>query len=134
MELFNEQQKAQLLSNGQRNNRDRDHAPVVKLTLPGTGCVWLLSELDPDEPDIAFGLCDLGLGFPELGSVSIAELQSLCFWEGRPVEADPHFCAEFPMSVFAEAARNEQGITSDHFALQHAAASLRQRQTQPKPT
>lgn len=135
MKLFTEQQRTQLLSNGHEDNRDRDHAPEVKLTLPGTGCVWLLSEIDPDNPDIAFGLCDLGIGFPELGHVSVSELQSLLMWEDMPLQADRHFFAEFPMSVFVEAARNEEGITDDPFALRHAAANLRRhhRHPQPKP-
>jgi hypothetical protein len=55
-----------------------DPRPVVKLFTPGAGAAWLLTELDPDDPDIAFGLCDLGLGFPELGSVRLwRRLQSL---------------------------------------------------------
>jgi hypothetical protein len=49
----------------------------MKLFTPDEGATWLLSELDPDEPDIAFGHCDLGLGYPELGEVSIAELESI---------------------------------------------------------
>jgi hypothetical protein len=37
---------------------------------------WLLTELDPEDGDLAFGLCDLGTGFPELASVRISELES----------------------------------------------------------
>jgi len=33
---------------------------------------WLLTELDSEDPDIAFGLCDLGMQCPELGSVRIS--------------------------------------------------------------
>jgi hypothetical protein len=32
--------------------------------------------LDPEDGDLAFGLCDLCTGFPELGSVRITELES----------------------------------------------------------
>jgi hypothetical protein len=38
----------------------------------------------PEDPDIAFGLCDLGLGFPELGTVRISELQVLAGPVGLP--------------------------------------------------
>jgi len=51
--------------------------PVVKLFTPDGGCTWLLTEIDPEDPDIAFGLCDLGFGCPELGSVSLSELESV---------------------------------------------------------
>ncbi len=46
---------------------DRDHFPVVKLFTPDAAATWLISEADPDDPDRLFGLCDLGLGYPELG-------------------------------------------------------------------
>lgn len=35
-----------------------------------------------------FGLCDLGLGFPELGYVSLLELEALRGQAGLPVEID----------------------------------------------
>ena len=50
-----------------------DFLPAVKLFMPERGFVWLLAELDPEQPDIAFGLCDLGMACPELGSVSLSE-------------------------------------------------------------
>jgi hypothetical protein len=56
---------------------DADFIPVVKLFTPDAACTWLLTELDPDDPDIAFGLCDLGLGCAELGSVRISEIESV---------------------------------------------------------
>lgn len=124
MNFFTPAQKQQLLDNGRPGNRDKDHAPVVRLFLPGTGCVWLLSELDPEEPDIAFGLCDLDMGFPELGSVSLAELASVSVGPGIVVRADPHFRAGYPMSVFATAARNSQAITDDPYALKEASLQL----------
>jgi hypothetical protein len=40
---------------------------VVKLFTPDAQCTWLLTELGND--DIAYGLCDLGMGTPELGLV-----------------------------------------------------------------
>jgi hypothetical protein len=51
--------------------------PVVKLFCPWNGATWLLTELDVDDPDIAFGLCDLGMGFPEIGSVRLSELAAV---------------------------------------------------------
>ena len=50
--------------------------PVVKLFTPDASATWLLTELDPADPDLAFGLCDLGLGCPELGYVRLSELES----------------------------------------------------------
>lgn len=109
--LFTEEQYKRLIENGSIANMDKDNAPVVMLTLPFTSCVWLLSELDPDNPDIAFGLCDLGMGFPELGSVSISEIQSVkhpVFKTG--VFNNTEFKANYPMSAYAAAARDQQQI------------------------
>lgn len=54
-EIFNK-----LLANGKASaakNGGIDHPPVVKLFTPDAGATWLLSELDPEDNDIAFGLC-----------------------------------------------------------------------------
>jgi DUF2958 family protein len=84
---------------------ERDHFPVVKLFTPDAGATWLLSESDPDEPDRLFGLCDLGLGCPELGYVSLAEIIGVRGRLGLPVERDLHFVADKPLSVYADDAR-----------------------------
>lgn len=68
---------AKLRQNGEQSARKEfDHFPVVKLFTPDAGATWLLSELAADG-DTAFGLCDLGLGCPELGYVSLTELRRL---------------------------------------------------------
>src|SRR3954453_9907317 len=92
--------RARLLANGRRQATVRgtdaeiDFRPVVKLFTPDGACTWLLSEIDPDDPDIAFGLCDLGFGCPEIGPVSLSELTHLRGRLGLPVERDRHFEAD----------------------------------------
>jgi Protein of unknown function (DUF2958) len=77
--------REKLLGNGRVHQQcdetgepEPDFVPVVKLFTPDAGCTWLLTEIDPENPDIAYGLCDLGLGCPELGSVSLSELARRC--------------------------------------------------------
>ena len=107
--LFTQAQLEQLLANGRRQDAVRgtagefDFPPVVKLFTPDAAATWLLTELDADG-DTAFGLCDLGLGFPELGSVSLAELRSVRGRFGLPVERDRFFEATMPLSAYAEEA------------------------------
>ncbi len=84
---------------------ERDHYPICKLFGPDSRATWLISEMDPDDPDRLFGLCDLGLGCPELGYVSLAELTALRGRLGLPVERDRHFIASKPMSAYADEAR-----------------------------
>ena len=106
MNLITEAERQQLLANGLASQeQERDHLPVVKLFTPDANATWLLTELDPDDPDRAFGLCDLGLGCPELGYVSLAELAALRGPMGLPVERDQHFTADGPLSGYAGEAR-----------------------------
>lgn len=115
MKLFNQYQYSKLLTNGNSENAGKDHIPVVKLFTPDANCTWLISEIE--NLDIAFGLCDLGLGFPELGSVSIHELTALRGKLGLPVERDFHFKPIYPISVYARAASFYSRIIEDEAIL-----------------
>jgi hypothetical protein len=117
MTLFTKTQHEQLLANCQAQivrmdnaQPDIDFKPVVKLFTPDAQCTWLLTELGLD--DIAFGLCDLGLGCPELGYVSMAELRGLRGPLGLPIERDEHFEADKPLSAYADEARTHGCIVT----------------------
>lgn len=105
--LITDEQRVQLLANGCRSTETEgfDPYPVVKLFTPDAGATWLLSEIDPADEDRAFGLCDLGLGFPELGYVSLEELASVRGRLGLPVERDLHFQGDKRLSAYAREAR-----------------------------
>lgn len=107
MELITANIRAQLLANGARTQagEEIDPRPVVKLFTPDANATWLLTELDPAQTDRAFGLCDLGLGFPELGYVLISEIQAIRGRTGLPVERDLHFEADKTLEQYADAAR-----------------------------
>ena len=105
----------QLLANGraQRAAMDNgddaiDFKPVVKLFTPDAQCTWLLTELGLD--DIAFGLCDLGMGSPELGYVCMRELREFRGPLGLPIERDLHFEADKTISAYADEARTQRRI------------------------
>lgn len=51
--------RTRMLANGARSaaGEDIDPYPVLKLFTPNGAATWLLTELDPHDPDIAFGLC-----------------------------------------------------------------------------
>jgi len=110
MTLFTKIQHEQLLANCQaqiirmdNGLDDIDFKPVVKLFTPDAQCIWLLTELGLD--DIAFGLCDLGMGQPELGYVSMHELRDIRGPLGLPIERDEHFEADKTLSAYADQAR-----------------------------
>ena len=89
----------------------RGDTPVLKLFCPWGAATWLISEMDPENPDILFGLCDLGMGEPELGSVSLAELQSVKKF-GLGIERDRHFTPNKTLTEYADEARQEQRIVA----------------------
>ena len=62
--FITDEHRIALLANSRTSldNPNFDPAPVVKLCTPDGGATWLLTEIDPDDHDHAFGLCDLGLG------------------------------------------------------------------------
>lgn len=131
MKLLTKSITEKLLRNGrvrealaEEGKAEADFIPVVKLFTPDAACTWLLTELDPDEPDIAFGLCDLGMGYPELGSVRISELESVRGKLGLPVECDLYFAPLHTLSVYARAARKAAAITECPQALRQAAEDV----------
>ncbi|HEF4739727.1 DUF2958 domain-containing protein [Burkholderia multivorans] len=105
--LITDEQCFLLLANGRESlqNPDFDPAPLVKLFTPDAGATWLLTEIDPDDHDHAFGLCDLGLGEPELGWVSLQQLATVRGRLGLSFERDLHFRAEKCLSAYARDAR-----------------------------
>ena len=68
--------------------------PAVYVFTPDAGATWVLWEYSADEGN-AFGLCDLGLGFPEMGYVSVPELEALRGKFGLPVEVDTTVTTRF---------------------------------------
>jgi hypothetical protein len=68
---------------------------------------------DPCRP--AFGLCDLGLGEPELGYVSFKELAAARGPLGLPLERDLHFAPTLTISGYTERAREHRRIVQRVF-------------------
>lgn len=114
MKLLTKEQREKLLKNGAANaarlaepdsdGGTYDFHPVVKLFCPWGGGTWLLTELDPEEPDIAFGLCDLGVGCPELGTVRLSELEAIRGPAGLRIERDRFFKVTKGLSAYASEA------------------------------
>lgn len=110
MELMTKDQKAKLKENMKKEDLG-DEQPVVKWFTPSANCTWLIIGLDEDE-ELAFGLCDLGLGFPEIGYVSMEELRDLGNHTPfkMPVERDLHWTPRMTLREYADLANQKQGI------------------------
>ena len=130
-------QRETLLRNGAKNLAHRmkdgnteDFAPVVKLFNPCGAGTWLISELDEDG-DTAYGLCDIGMGYAELGNTSLAEMASVRLPYGLYIERDTSFSAKYSLGVYAEAARAKGGrITENGADLSAAAAAISKRKSE----
>ncbi|MCP4481700.1 MAG: DUF2958 domain-containing protein, partial [bacterium] len=70
---------------------------------PCGAATWLISEMDEDGR--MFGLCDLGMGSPELGYVMLDEITSVRLQFGLRIERDMHFEPYKTMSEYATEAR-----------------------------
>jgi len=124
MQLISETIRQKLIANWQDEDENKDPFPVVKLFNPVGAATWLITEMVADQPDILFGLCDLGFHCPELGYVGLSELENIRIFGALGIERDRHFTAEFPLSIYAQAARIHSQITFDKKALLHAKAGL----------
>jgi hypothetical protein len=91
--LITAEQRAQLLTNGQAYAAGHagDPLPVVWLFTPDAHATgyWPLST--PADGDTAYGLCDVGIGMPELGHVKVSDLASIVGPLKRPVLRDLYF-------------------------------------------
>lgn len=72
----------------------RGDMPAVYVFTPDANATWVLWEYNTDE-EIAFGLCDLGLGFPEMGYVALSDLMNARGQFGLPVEIDKSVTTRF---------------------------------------
>ncbi|SAI46864.1 transposon [Bordetella ansorpii] len=110
--LFTDAEHTALQANGQQSRQchNFDPMPVVKLFTPDANGTWLLSEIDPDDPDRAYGLCDVGIGMPELGWVSLQELAEVRGPMRMPIARDMHFRARKTLNAYARDARLAGGI------------------------
>ena len=106
--LFTKAIREQLEKNGRMRTADPEgdgnFVPVVKLFNAGGAGTWLLTDIDPEDDDRAFGLCDLGMGYPELGYVSLREIQEIRSPFGLGIERDLYFEGKAPIADYARAA------------------------------
>lgn len=96
--------RAKMLEHGAHtaSGETRDPDPVVRLHVFGTNASWLLTELDPDDADLAWGLCDEGLGSPRLDHVRLSDLVALF---GDELRLDTEFASRQSLSSYGDEAK-----------------------------
>ena len=73
--------------------------PYLKLFSPVGSATWLITEYNK-ETDELFGLCDLGHGSPEIGYVSLKELQSIKLPFELSIERDKYWEPDKTLSEY----------------------------------
>lgn len=123
-ELITPEQRRQLRKNGAPDKHDLDHYPVVKLHIPVYRCILLLTELDPKQPLMGYGLLDNGRERPDVTDIDIRDIQEHAETLMWPLTADTSFEAQYPISVYAQAAWKKGRYTEDETLLKEAQAHL----------
>jgi hypothetical protein len=100
-------------------SKELDPFPVIKLFYPAGSGTWLLTEIQPDDLDIAWGLCDLGMGCAEFGTVSLREMADFVGRAGLGIERDKFFEGTAPISRYIDAAR-EAGCIVENIPVANA--------------
>jgi len=101
MKLITAAIQKKLEANYRKVSETGETGDVVLKLFGGGACTWLITDIDPDG-DTMMGLCDIGLGCCEYGSVSLSELKSTRFPPfGLGVERDMYFKGG-PVSKFRE--------------------------------
>lgn len=91
--LLTDDERTQLLANGEARAAGIviDPLPVVRLFTPDAHATWLLAALDPVDGDTAWGLVDLGIGMPALGTIKLSDLASIVGPRRQSVMRDLYF-------------------------------------------
>ena len=95
MKLITKEIMGKLKSNPRDN---ADNKPWLKLFNPAGVGTWLISEYD-ESTGLMFGLCDLG--YPELGYVSLKELEDLKLPFGLKIERDTSWNPDKTLAEYA---------------------------------
>jgi len=110
--LVTTEQRARLLAIGAARTAGQsiDPLPVVRLFTPDAHATWLLAALDPADGDTAWGLIDVGIGMPALGTIKLSDLAGIVGPQQRPVLRDLHFHASRPLSEYVRLAQLDGSI------------------------
>lgn len=97
-----------LIEQGRRTaaGETNDPVPLVRLRTPDNDWSWLIYEIDPEDDDVAYALCDLGLRCPEEGMISLSDLSRMLGPALMHVERDIRYkpSPDLPLSRLARMA------------------------------
>ncbi|WP_414714262.1 DUF2958 domain-containing protein [Sphingomonas sp.] len=83
----------QLVENARLATSDAtfDPVPLIRIKVADSDASWLVTEIDPDDHDLAYGLADAGIGLPEQGHFRLSTLADATGALGGRAERDRSF-------------------------------------------
>lgn len=110
--LVTESERERLLANGhsRADGQSIDPQPVVRLFTPDAHLTWLLAAIDPTDGDTAWGLIDLGIGMPALGTIRLSDLAGIVGPRQQPVLRDRYFSPQHTLSEYTRLAERDGAI------------------------
>ena len=91
MKLITKVIQTKLENNYKVASETGEYVPVVLKLFGGSNKTWLITEMEPDG-DTLRGLCDIGMGCCEYGTVSLSQLAQVRFKPfGLGIERDRYF-------------------------------------------
>ncbi|MBH1449356.1 DUF2958 domain-containing protein [Stenotrophomonas maltophilia] len=105
-------ERARLLAHGAARAAGQhiDPLPVVRLFTPDAHATWSLVSPDPADGDTAYGLIDLGIGMPALGTIRLSDLADIVGPRKMRVRRNRYFRATRPLSEYVRLAQENDSI------------------------
>jgi hypothetical protein len=116
------------------HHHGHDFTPLLKLDMwvvNGQSISWLVSELDPQNPNRAYGLGEKWNGEVTERYFDLAELERAADLFGLHIVADENFTPRHPLSVYRQAAREQGWLTDCVIHLHQAKLNLQNHQDTP---
>lgn len=112
--LITADERTRLLANGQARAAGQviGPLPVVRLFTPDAHATWLQVSLDPADGDTCYGLIDLGIGMPSLGTVKLSDLAAIVGPRQQPVMRDRYFQPVLRLSEYLRLVEDDGSITN----------------------
>ena len=109
MKRLTKEQHDMLIQNGRHIETygDDDVMPVTKLFSSDGNQTYLLFAVDDCDHDLAYALCDLGVGTPEIGTIRLSKVANGQTSFGLSVEFDPNWKPTMSMHEYIEKARKD---------------------------
>lgn len=102
--LLTDEQIQKLKQIGLSEEQNEGQVPIVRLHLPDKNAYWLFSCIVSGQEKMAYGIFEMGIGFPEIGYFHLDDIADMKFEKNVAIENDLEFKGEHSLLKYAEIA------------------------------